>query len=101
VRVLVAVAAIGATAGLFVAGRASFDRGHGSSSERYVAGYRAGQDAVFAGYDGGWSYGEPYVVILRRGRPGVTHRIARRVPMRAGIDYRLCARVVCERRTGG
>jgi hypothetical protein len=44
----------------------------------FVAGYRAGANAAFSGYDGGWSLGQPYVVVLTRGANGVTYRIAAR-----------------------
>jgi hypothetical protein len=44
----------------------------------YNAGYLAGREAAFAGYDGGWAYGVPYVITLRRGGPGITYRIASR-----------------------
>jgi hypothetical protein len=62
-------------------------------------GYRAGVNDAFAGYDGGWSYGTPYVVTLARGGPGITYRIASRTPVRAGVDYYLCpgSRGLCQR----
>ena len=44
----------------------------------YDAGYLAGREAAFAGYDGGWAYGAPYVITLKRGGPGITYRIASR-----------------------
>jgi hypothetical protein len=47
----------------------------------YKAGYLAGREAAFAGYDGGWAYGVPYVITLQRGGPGVTYRIASRKPV--------------------
>jgi hypothetical protein len=45
-------------------------------------GYRAGANDVFAGYDGGWAYGTPYVITLTRGGPGITYRFASRAPAR-------------------
>lgn len=57
----------------------------------YESGYRAGANAVFTGYDGGWSYATPYIVTLARGDLGVTYRIASRTPLHPGVDYRLCA----------
>lgn len=65
-------------------------------------GYRAGVNDAFAGYDGGWSYGTPYVVTLARGGPGITYRIASRTPLRAGADYYLCpgSRGLCKRPRG-
>ena len=44
----------------------------------FDAGYRAGANGVFSGYDGGWSLGQPYVIVLARGANGVTYRIAAR-----------------------
>ena len=46
----------------------------------FDAGYRAGANSAFAGYDGGWSVGEPYVIVLAKGGNGVTYRIASRTP---------------------
>jgi hypothetical protein len=43
-------------------------------------GYRAGANSVFSGYDGGWSLGRPYVVVLARGANGITYRITARTP---------------------
>jgi hypothetical protein len=45
-------------------------------------GYRAGANDVFAGYDGGWAYGTPYVITLTRGGSGITYRFASRAPAR-------------------
>jgi hypothetical protein len=41
-------------------------------------GYRAGANSAFSGYDGGWSLGRPYVIVLAKGANGVTYRIAAR-----------------------
>src|ERR1043165_6940528 len=41
----------------------------------------AGGEGAFAGFDGGWSYGQPYIVVLRRGGPGVTYAFASRRPL--------------------
>jgi hypothetical protein len=46
----------------------------------FDAGYRAGANGAFAGYDGGWSPGQPYVIVLARGGNGITYRIASRTP---------------------
>jgi hypothetical protein len=43
-------------------------------------GYRAGANSAFGGYDGGWSLGRPYVIVLAKGGNGVTYRIAARAP---------------------
>jgi hypothetical protein len=41
----------------------------------FDAGYAAGANDVFGGFDGGWSLSEPYVVTLARGTGAVTYRI--------------------------
>ncbi|HWD44556.1 MAG TPA: hypothetical protein VHM23_12765, partial [Actinomycetota bacterium] len=43
-------------------------------------GYRAGANSVFSGYDGGWSLGHPYVIVLASGANGITYRITARTP---------------------
>jgi hypothetical protein len=61
----------------------------------YGAAYAAGREDAFSGFDGGWSLGVPYIVTLRPGGPGVTYRFARRWPMAAGVEYRVCGQIVC------
>jgi hypothetical protein len=56
----------------------------------YERGYQDGANAVFTGYDGGWSYATPYIVTLARGGTGITYRIASRTPLHPGVDYHLC-----------
>ena len=46
----------------------------------FDAGYRAGANTAFSGYDGGWSLGQPYVIVLAKGADGITYRIAARAP---------------------
>jgi lysophospholipase L1-like esterase len=41
-------------------------------------GYRAGANGAFSGYDGGWSLGRPYVIVLAKGANGIAYRIAAR-----------------------
>jgi hypothetical protein len=41
----------------------------------FAAGYAAGANDVFAGFDGGWALSQPYVITLARGRGAVTYRI--------------------------
>jgi hypothetical protein len=41
-------------------------------------GYRAGANSAFSGYDGGWSLGRPYVIVLAKGANGIAYRIAAR-----------------------
>ena len=76
--------AVVALAAAFAVGRLSV----GSSKpptvgSTYNAGYLAGREAAFAGYDGGWAYDVPYVITVRRGGPGITYRIASRKPLTA------------------
>ena len=52
----------------------------GRARAAFDTGYRAGANAAFGGYDGGWSLGQPYVIVLARGAGGITYRIAARAP---------------------
>jgi hypothetical protein len=88
------VLAVGAVA--FFAGRESSDR---PPAPALPGTYAAGREAAFTGFDGGWDYGAPYIVTLQRGGPGITYRIARRWPMRPGLEYRMCDRDICTRRS--
>jgi hypothetical protein len=45
---------------------------------QFRAGYRAGAEDVFSGYDGGWAIGRPYVIVLSPGVNGLTYRISHR-----------------------
>jgi hypothetical protein len=73
IRVGLAVVALAAA---FAVGRLSVGSPKPpTAGATYDAGYRAGREAAFAGYDGGWAYGVPYVITLKRGAPGVTYRI--------------------------
>jgi hypothetical protein len=76
VRVVAALAVVGVAIGAFYGGRASVDR-HPAPSGSYAA----GREAAFSGFDGGWTYGEPYIVTLKRGGPGVTYEFASRRPL--------------------
>jgi hypothetical protein len=78
--------------GAFFAGRGTAHGGDG-----YRAGYVAGREDAFGNFDGGWGYGEPYIVVLRRGSPKITYAVARRLPMRPGVEYRACGHTVCSR----
>jgi hypothetical protein len=92
VRVVVGLVVVAIGIGAFYGGRASKD-------ERPAAGgsFAAGREAAFNGFDGGWSYDQPYIVVLRRGGPGVTYQFASRRPLLAGFEYRLCGKAVCAR----
>jgi hypothetical protein len=48
--------------------------------DAFQAGYEAGANDVFGGFDGGWSIGTPYRITLERGEDGVTYRIKARSP---------------------
>jgi hypothetical protein len=56
------------------------------ASERssFRAGYAAGADDVFGGYDGGWSLCTPYVITLAAAPGPITYRIATREPLPSG-----------------
>jgi hypothetical protein len=49
-----------------------------SARKAFEAGYTAGANDVFGGFDGGWTFGTPYVITLSRGADGVTYRINNR-----------------------
>jgi hypothetical protein len=48
--------------------------------DAFQAGYEAGANDVFGGFDGGWDYKKPYVITLKQGTDGVTYAIATRKP---------------------
>jgi len=95
------VAGLAIAGGAFAIGRASVDRGKDTDTARdegraagvregralqqpvagrkaFRAGYVAGANDVFGGFDGGWSLGAPYSITLERGEGGVTYRIEKR-----------------------
>jgi hypothetical protein len=65
-------------------GRALQVAGSPASGSRaaFYAGYAAGANDVFGGFDGGWSLSEPYVITLARGSGAVTYRIDSRRALR-------------------
>jgi hypothetical protein len=65
-------------------GRALQATGASPSGARaaFDAGYAAGANDVFGGFDGGWSLSQPYVITLARGRGAVTYRIDSRRTLR-------------------
>jgi hypothetical protein len=69
-----------------------------SVMDTFDAGYVAGANDAFSGYDGGWLTGVPYVITLARGEGGMAYRIASRTDVRAGATYALCrgGHAVCE-----
>jgi hypothetical protein len=56
----------------------------------FVAGYAAGANDVFDGYDGGWRTNSVYAIVLEPGRGGITYRIASRLGLSPGTNYYLC-----------
>ena len=90
--------AVAALAAAFLIGRASVATSNEPARKSALrTGYLAGREAAFAVYDGGWGYGEPYIVVLRRGGPGITYAFAQRWPMKQRTEYRLCRRTICTR----
>jgi hypothetical protein len=49
-----------------------------AARKAFQAGYTAGANDVFGGFDGGWSLGTPYVITLGKGADGVVYRIDKR-----------------------
>ena len=86
--------------GAFALGRGTA-RHTDTAKSAFRAGYVAGREDAFGNFDGGWGYGEPYIVELRRGGPDITYAIAERWPMKRGVEYRLCGRSLCSRPPGG
>jgi type II secretory pathway pseudopilin PulG len=54
-------------------------------------GYVAGTNDVFAGYDGGWATGVPYVITIELGTGDIVYRIVDRDRIEPGVAYFLCA----------
>jgi len=61
------------------------------SRRQFDAGYSAGANDVFGGYDGGWDFSAPYVIVLVPGGTGIAYRIETRTRLLPGVDYYLCA----------
>lgn len=51
-----------------------------SGRRAFRAGYVAGANDAFGGFDGGWTFKVPYVITLGHGKGGVTYRIDSRRP---------------------
>jgi hypothetical protein len=58
--------------------------------DAFNAGYVAGANDAFGGYDGGWSFGVPYVVTLSHPDGPIGYRIVSRTEMVPGATYVLC-----------
>ncbi len=89
---LVFLLVVGVGLGAFLFGRNS-----ATKTGTYQQGFLAGHEDAFGPYDGGWGYGELYIVTLRRGGPGETYQFADRWPMMPGIEYRACGAKLCSR----
>jgi hypothetical protein len=73
-------------------------RPRAAAKAAFDAGYVAGANDVFGGFDGGWSLTGPYVVTIRGAMGPVTYRIDSRVPIRPGVNYYRCPQspTVCQ-----
>jgi hypothetical protein len=58
--------------------------------DAFTAGYAAGANDVFAGYDGGWGLGVPYAITLSGASGAITYQIAKRTELQPGVAYYLC-----------
>jgi hypothetical protein len=59
-------------------------------TDAFNAGYAAGANDAFAGYDGGWTLQVPYLVVIAAGRGDIVYRILTRDPVEAATNYYLC-----------
>ena len=53
-------------------------------------GYVAGANDVFAGYDGGWTIGAPYLVTIAEASGHIVYRIKTREQLKPNVNYYLC-----------
>jgi hypothetical protein len=70
-----------------------------SATAAFNAGYRAGANDAFGGYDGGWALAEPYLITLQSATNGVTYKFAARLPLQLGLNYYRCPqqhKVICQ-----
>jgi hypothetical protein len=58
--------------------------------DAFDAGYVAGANDAFAGYDGGWAIGEPYVITVVEATGHIIYRIKSREPIKANVNYYVC-----------
>ena len=67
--------------------------------DAFNAGYSAGANDAFAGYDGGWSLHVPWLVTLEGGSGQIAYRIQDRTRVLPGVDYYLCPdrHTICSR----
>ncbi len=66
--------------------------------DAFNAGYAAGANDVFNGYDGGWEISQPYLVVLEPGTGQIAYRVSSRTLIQARVNYFLCpaGREICE-----
>lgn len=57
----------------------------------FNAGYVAGMNDAFAGYDGGWALHVPWIITLDGGWGQVVYRIHDREQLEPGVNYYLCS----------
>jgi hypothetical protein len=65
--------------------------------DAFTAGYAAGSNDAFGGFDGGWALASPYLVIVEPGNDKVTYRFSVRTLVEPDTNYYLCAdgRTIC------
>jgi hypothetical protein len=70
--------------------------------DAFDAGYAAGANDAFAGWDGGWQLSAPYVITVVAAGGAITYRIKDREPVKAGVNYFLCpdGHSLCQERRG-
>jgi hypothetical protein len=56
----------------------------------FDAGYAAGANDAFAGYDGGWALHVPWIVTIEGGSGQIAYRIKDREQIEPGMAYFLC-----------
>jgi hypothetical protein len=67
-------------------GEALSPEDRGAARRVFDAGYVAGANDAFGGFDGGWGLSKPYVITLKRGSGAITYRIDTRRPAGAGTQ---------------
>jgi hypothetical protein len=69
-------------------------------TDAFNAGYAAGANDAFAGYDGGWTLHVPWIVTLEGGSGEIAYRIQGRTRVLPGVDYYLCpdGHTICHRK---
>jgi len=58
--------------------------------DAFNAGYVAGVNDAFGGYDGGWALSAPYVITLVPGSGKIVYQFSSRTPMVPNVNYYLC-----------